>query len=109
MDIAWTRPALTNVLEIKSYIAADSPRYGRIVAERLFAAVERLEVYPLSGRMVPELQAATVRGVGNVSTQFLLTPEPNVTYSARLVQKSPHKARHAQSPSRRPPTPRDLY
>ncbi len=31
--------------------------------------------------------AATVRGVGNVSTQFLLTPVPNVTYSARLVQK----------------------
>ena len=31
--------------------------------------------------------AATVRGVGNVSTQFLLTPIPNVTYSACLVQK----------------------
>ncbi len=31
--------------------------------------------------------AAKVRGVGNVSTQFLLTPEPNVTYSARLVQR----------------------
>jgi hypothetical protein len=31
--------------------------------------------------------AAMVRGVGNVSTQFLLTPVPNVTYSARLVQK----------------------
>ena len=31
--------------------------------------------------------ASTVRGVGNVSTQFLLTPIPNVTYSARLVQK----------------------
>ncbi len=31
--------------------------------------------------------AATVRGVGNVSTQFLLTPVPNVTYSACLVHK----------------------
>jgi len=31
--------------------------------------------------------AATVRDVGNVSTQFLLTPVPNVTYSACLVQK----------------------
>ena len=31
--------------------------------------------------------AARVRGLGNISTQFLLTPEPNVTYSARLVQK----------------------
>ncbi len=31
--------------------------------------------------------ASTVRGVGNISTQFLLTPVPNVTYSACLVQK----------------------
>jgi hypothetical protein len=31
--------------------------------------------------------ASTVRGVGNVSLQFLLTPVPNVTYSARLVEK----------------------
>ena len=31
--------------------------------------------------------AARVRGTGVISTQFLLTPVPNVTYSARLVQK----------------------
>jgi hypothetical protein len=31
--------------------------------------------------------AADVRGIGNVSTQFLLTPIPNVTYSACLVSK----------------------
>jgi hypothetical protein len=32
--------------------------------------------------------AARVKGVGNVSTQFLLTPEPNVTYSACLMHKA---------------------
>jgi hypothetical protein len=31
--------------------------------------------------------AARVRGTGLISTQFLLTPEPNVTYSACLVSK----------------------
>ena len=31
--------------------------------------------------------AARVRGLGIVSTQFLLTPEPNVTYSACLMNK----------------------
>jgi len=31
--------------------------------------------------------AAKVQGAGNISTQFLLTPIPNVTYSACLVQK----------------------
>lgn len=63
MRVVWTRPALADILEIKQYIAADSPRYAQVVAERLFAAVERLEAYPLSGRMVPELGAATVREV----------------------------------------------
>ena len=32
--------------------------------------------------------AARVKGVGIVSTQFLLTPEPNVTYSACLMSKA---------------------
>jgi hypothetical protein len=31
--------------------------------------------------------AARVKGRGLISTQFLLTPEPNVTYSARLIGK----------------------
>lgn len=51
------------MLEIKQYIAADSARYAQIVTERLFAAVERLGAYPLSGRMVPELRAETVREI----------------------------------------------
>ncbi len=32
--------------------------------------------------------AARVKGMGLLSTQFLLTPEPNVTYSACLVSKA---------------------
>ncbi len=31
--------------------------------------------------------AARLKGRGLISTQFLLTPEPNVTYSARLISK----------------------
>jgi hypothetical protein len=31
--------------------------------------------------------AARVKGIGITSTQFLLTPEPNVTYSACLIAK----------------------
>ena len=41
----------------------------------------------LNGAVKDYCFAADVRGVGNVSTQFLLTPIPNVTYSACLVSK----------------------
>jgi addiction module RelE/StbE family toxin len=61
--VVWTRPALEDVRQIREYIARDSPRYGQAVAERLFAAVERLHEYPLSGRVVPELEQPTVREV----------------------------------------------
>ena len=63
MRATWTRPAVADVLQIRDYIAADSPRYARIVAERLFASVERLTKYPLSGRVVPELNDSSLREV----------------------------------------------
>lgn len=63
MDVVWTRPALLDVVQIRDYITADSPRYARVVTERLFAAVERLVEFPLSGRIVPELEEASLREV----------------------------------------------
>lgn len=61
--VVWARPALDDVREIRAYIARDSPRYARAVAERIFAAVDRLHEHPLSGRVVPEVGQATVREV----------------------------------------------
>jgi addiction module RelE/StbE family toxin len=61
--LVWTRPALNDVQEIRSYIARDSKRYGRVVAERLVGAVERLRERPLSGRVVPEIGQSTLREV----------------------------------------------
>lgn len=63
MRLVWTRPALADVLHIRDYIGADSPRYARVVAERLFASVDRLSAFPLSGRVVPELADPTLREV----------------------------------------------
>ena len=63
MRVTWTQPAVADMLQIREYIAADSPRYARIVAERLFASVKRLTKYPLSGRVVPELDDPSLREV----------------------------------------------
>jgi toxin ParE1/3/4 len=61
--IVWTRPALDDVQEIRTYIARDSQRYARSVTERLVEAVERLHDHPLSGRIVPEAGQSTLREV----------------------------------------------
>lgn len=63
MRFIWTQPAVADVVQIRDYIAADSPRYARIVVERLFASVERLAAYPFSGRAVPELNDPSLREV----------------------------------------------
>jgi len=47
----------------------------------------RATMLMLSGAIRDFNFAARVRGAGLISTQFLLTPEPNVTYSACLVHK----------------------
>ena len=48
---------------IRDFIERDSPRYGRLVAERLFDATQRIEAFPLSGRIVPELGRADVHEI----------------------------------------------
>ena len=63
MRLVWTRPALADVLHIRDHIAQDSPRYARVVAERIVSSVDRLSVFPLSGRVVPELADPTLREV----------------------------------------------
>jgi len=55
--VRWTEQAVGDLRAIRQFIERDSPRYGRLVAERLFDASQRLEDFPLSGRVVPELGA----------------------------------------------------
>lgn len=47
----------------------------------------RTTLLMLNGAVKDFTFAARVKDSGTLSTQFLLTPEPNVTYSARLVSK----------------------
>jgi len=61
--IRWTEQAVTDLQAIRDYIARDSPRYGHLVAERLFEATQRLEDFPLLGRMVPELGLDDIREI----------------------------------------------
>ncbi|MBN1459960.1 MAG: type II toxin-antitoxin system RelE/ParE family toxin [Armatimonadetes bacterium] len=61
--VRWTEQAVGDLRAIRQFIERDSPRYGRLVAERLFDATQRLEDFPLSGRVVPELGRVDVREI----------------------------------------------
>lgn len=53
-EVRWTLQAADDLRAIREFIERDSPRYGRLVAERLFVAPDQLVDFPESGRHVPE-------------------------------------------------------
>ncbi|MCP4375185.1 MAG: type II toxin-antitoxin system RelE/ParE family toxin, partial [bacterium] len=60
MKIVWTEPAVADLDTIHAYIAHDSEVYADAQIQAVFEAVDRLERFPQSGRMVPEIgQPAT--------------------------------------------------
>jgi toxin ParE1/3/4 len=63
MKLIWSPLALERVTEIALYIAEDRPHAAEQWVEHIFAAVERLESFPLSGRMVPEADRPDLREV----------------------------------------------
>ena len=62
-NIIWSPRAVRDVESIRDYIAIDSPRIADLVVARIFQAVEKLELYPESGRKVPERDDPGIREV----------------------------------------------
>ena len=90
--IVWTEPAVADLENIHSYIARDSEVYADAILLGLFEAVERLETYPSSGRIVPELADDSTREliVGNYRVVYSVSGETvrilTVLHSARTFQ-----------------------
>jgi addiction module RelE/StbE family toxin len=61
--VRWTSQAVDDLASIRAFIERDSPRYGRLVVQRLLEATGRLEAFPHSGRVVPELQRDEMREI----------------------------------------------
>ena len=59
----WSPQSLDDLESIRAYIALDSPVYADLVVRRLVAAVERLRVFPESGRIVPERNDPVIREI----------------------------------------------
>jgi addiction module RelE/StbE family toxin len=62
-DLRWTQQAVSDLEDIRRFISRDSPGYGRLVAERIYNATERIAVFPFSGREVPEIGREGVREI----------------------------------------------
>jgi toxin ParE1/3/4 len=61
--IVWAAPALDDLDDLAAFIAIDDERAAAALVSRIFAAVERLRAFPLSGRRLPELPAGPYREI----------------------------------------------
>ncbi len=94
-EIVWTRRAIEDVQGIRKFIAQDSPHYAELVVQRIFSAIERLPVFPESGRIVPELNEPTVREVIHQPYRIVYRILPHhvhiitVHHAARILHLEP--------------------
>ena len=61
--LIWTEPALTDWEVIADYIALAKPDAAKRYLQRVFAAVDRLEQFPNSGSLPPEISDLPYRQV----------------------------------------------
>lgn len=62
-QIKWTPQSLDDIEAIANFIARDSSYYARMFTTKGFEVVDRLELFPESGRIVPELNRKEIREI----------------------------------------------
>jgi len=62
-EVIWAPSALDDIDSIAKYIAADSAEMASLFIDRLIEATDRLEQFPLSGRIIPEINNPDCREV----------------------------------------------
>lgn len=61
-EIIWSALAKEHLREIDAYIAKGSPFYAIIFIDKLIASVEKIALFPQSGRVVPECHCSWGNG-----------------------------------------------
>ncbi len=74
-QLIWAPQALNDVAAIGEFIASDAPRTAQKFVQRIFDSVERLERFPFSGGIVPEL--------GNENFREILFKTYRIIYRVR--------------------------
>lgn len=61
--VRWSPEAVSDLESIRDFIERDSPYYAQLVVLRLVEAVDRLSMFPMSGRLVPEVSQPDLREI----------------------------------------------
>lgn len=63
MKVLWTHVAFKRLEEIYEYIEKDSPASAARWSERLLKKITAIKDFPRAGRVVPEIEAVSIREI----------------------------------------------
>lgn len=61
--VSWTERAQADLAAIRAFVEVDSPHYADVIVRRLVHAVDRLQAFPQSGRVVAEYVDPVIREI----------------------------------------------
>jgi len=62
-EVIWTESALSDLDDIAEYIALENITAAKQLVQKIFSEVERLAIFPASGRIPPDLEDMSYREV----------------------------------------------
>jgi len=84
-EVIWAPSALDDIDSIAEYIAADSAAMASLFINRLIEATDRLEEFPLSGRIIPEINNPDCREVIYGAYRIMYRIEGNAVWITGVV------------------------
>lgn len=90
--LIWSPDAVDDLEAICDYFAKDSEHYARVFVQGAINAIERLKIFPESGRIVPEYNQKGIREIifQNYRIVYRIKPDAieivTITHGARLME-----------------------
>ncbi len=86
-EVIWTEPALSDLNDIAEYIALENIVAAKQLVQSIFSKVERLETFPESGRIPPELEHLSYREVVATPCRIFYKQEENRVFILYVMRE----------------------
>ena len=84
-EVIWAPSALSDIESIAEYIAKDSVEMASLFVSRLFEATDRLQEFPFSGRIIPEINNPDCREVVYGAYRIMYRVEKNEVWITGVI------------------------
>jgi addiction module RelE/StbE family toxin len=88
MELKWTELAVNDLEGIRDYIAKDSEFYAIRLIERVFQVIEKLKLFPESGRVVQEIDDINIRELILMNYRIIYKIEKDFIYILAIIHGS---------------------